>query len=220
VLEASLVFHNGLVIPLLSEFLEHALGDSEARKPDCEWRAFARLSNRLKRLFPRLPILLVLDGLYANGPVMQRWLRAHWQFMIVLRDKDLPTVWEEFRALRPRQSQTLQQNWGQRHQHFSWVNDIEYAYGSNARCLLKLHVVVCEESWERVDQQARAVTETARHAWLSSQPLSQDNVHERCNLGARHRWASKPASSSKSTKATTTSMPLPSTGTPCGATTS
>ncbi len=92
VLEASLVFHNGLVIPLLSEFLEHALGDTEAQKQDCELRGFARLSDRLKTLFPRLPILLLLDGLYANGPVMQRCLRAHWQFMIVLKDKDLPTV--------------------------------------------------------------------------------------------------------------------------------
>jgi hypothetical protein len=188
VLEASLVFHGGLVIPLLSEFLEHALGDNEAQKQDCELRGFVRLSDRLKRLFPRLPILLVLDGLYANGPVMQRCLRAQWQFMIVLRDKDLSSVWEEFRALQPRQSQTLQQNWGQRQQRFSWVNDIEYAYGSNGRCRLKLHVVVCEESWERVDQQAAIVTETARHAWLSSQPLSRENVHERCNLGARHRW--------------------------------
>ncbi len=71
-LEASLVFHNGLVIPLLSEFLAHALGDSEAQKQDGELRGFARLSDQLKRLFPRLPILLVLDGLYANGPVMQR----------------------------------------------------------------------------------------------------------------------------------------------------
>ena len=188
VLEASLVFHGGLVIPLLSEFLEHALGDNEAQKQDCELRGFVRLSDRLKRLFPRLPILLVLDGLYANGPVMQRCLRAQWQFMIVLRDKDLSSVWEEFRALQPRQSQTLQQNWGQRQQRFSWVNDIEYAYGSNGRCRLKLHVVVCEESWERVDQQAAIVTETARHAWLSSQPLSRENVHQRCNLGARHRW--------------------------------
>ena len=137
VLEAGLAFHNGLVIPLLSEFLEHALGDNEAQKQDCELRGFVRLSDRLKRLFPRLPILLVLDGLYANGPVMQRCLRAQWQFMIVLRDKDLSSVWEEFRALQPRQSQTLQQNWGQRQQRFSWVNDIEYAYGSNGRCRLK-----------------------------------------------------------------------------------
>ena len=32
------------------------------------------------------------------------------------------------------------------------------------------------------------VTKTSRHAWLSSQPLSKGNVHDRCNLGARHRW--------------------------------
>ncbi|WP_186408796.1 hypothetical protein [Candidatus Accumulibacter aalborgensis] len=32
------------------------------------------------------------------------------------------------------------------------------------------------------------MSKTSRHAWLSSQPLSHDNVHERCNLGARHRW--------------------------------
>ncbi len=49
-------------------------------------------------------------------------------------------------------------------------------------------MVVCEESWQRVDQQAAIVTETARHAWLSSRPLSCENVHARCNLGARHRW--------------------------------
>jgi hypothetical protein len=49
-------------------------------------------------------------------------------------------------------------------------------------------VVVCEESWERIDEQARTVTQTSRHAWLSSQPLSRENVHARCNLGARHRW--------------------------------
>jgi hypothetical protein len=188
VLEASLAFHNGLVIPLLSEFLEHALGDSEAEKQDCELRAFRRLSERLKTLFPRLPILLLLDGLYANGPVMQRCHAHHWQFMIVLKDKDLPSVWQEFNALLALQPQTRPQTWGKRRQRFSWVNDIDYAFGPNGRQHLKLHVVVCEESWERIDEQARTVTETSRHAWLSSQPLNPENVHERCNLGARHRW--------------------------------
>jgi hypothetical protein len=188
VLEASLAFHNGLVIPLLSEFLEHALGDTEAQKQDCELRGFVRLSERLKTLFPRLPILLLLDGLYANGPVMQRCLHANWQFMIVLQDKDLSTVWQEFHALRTLKPQALQRCWGRRRQHFTWVNDIDYAFASNGRQRLKLHVVVCEESWEMIDEQAMTVTKTAQHAWLSSQPLSHTNVHERCNLGARHRW--------------------------------
>lgn len=188
VLEASLAFHSGLVIPLLSEFLEHARGDSEAQKQDCELRAFVRLSERLKASFPRLPILLLLDGLYANGPVMQRCRAYHWQFMIVLKDQDLSTVWQEFNALQALKPQGVQQNWGKRRQHFTWVNDIDYAFGPNGRHRLKLHVVVCEEGWERADQQANTVTETARHAWLSSQPLERENVHERCNLGARQRW--------------------------------
>jgi len=33
------------------------------------------------------------------------------------------------------------------------------------------------------------LTKTTRHAWLSSQPLNRDNLHERCNLGVRYRWA-------------------------------
>ena len=99
VLEASFAFRNGMVIPLLSEFLEYAKGDTDNNKQDCEQRAFHRLSVRLKRLFPRLPIVLLLDGLYANGPVMARCRQLHWQFMIVLQDKDLPSVWEEADAL-------------------------------------------------------------------------------------------------------------------------
>jgi hypothetical protein len=118
---------------------------------------------------------------------MQRCLRAGWQFMIVLRDKELPSVREEFRAPQPRQSQTRQKDWGKRRQRFSWVNDIEYAFGANGRCRLKLHGLVREERRERVDQQAAIVTETARHAGLSSLPISRENGDARCNPGARHR---------------------------------
>jgi len=188
VTEASLAFHNGLVIPLLSEFLEYAKGDTSADKQDCEQRAFTRLSARIKTLFPRLPIFLLLDGLYANGPVMQRCHQYHWQFMIVLKDHDLSTVWEEFHALHALQPNGCPRNWGERRQRFSWVNAIDYAFSDHGRRHLGVHVVVCEETWETIDEQGARLTTTARHAWLSSQPLSRDNVHERCNLGARHRW--------------------------------
>jgi len=43
-LEASLAFRNGMVIPLLSEFLEYAKGDTDNNKQDCEQRAFHRLT--------------------------------------------------------------------------------------------------------------------------------------------------------------------------------
>jgi len=42
---------------------------------------------------------------------------------------------------------------------------------------------------EEVDpHSAQIVIQRSQHAWLSSEPLSRTKVHERCNLGVRHRW--------------------------------
>jgi hypothetical protein len=190
VLEASLAFSNGMTIPLLSEFLSYAEGDREASKQDCELKAFKRLAQRIKHCFPRLAIRVLLDGLYPNGPVMELCRRYHWQFMIVLQDDSLPTVWEEYRGLRQlERNNQLDRKWGNRKQHFEWVNHIEYRYGNNDRKKQTVHVVTCRESWEEVDSESgKIVQKTSRHAWISSEALSSNNVHERCNLGARHRW--------------------------------
>jgi hypothetical protein len=54
VLEASLAFHNGMTIPLMSEFLSYTEGDTDTNKQDCELKAFKRLARRLKSAFKRL----------------------------------------------------------------------------------------------------------------------------------------------------------------------
>ena len=189
-----LCFANGMVIPLMSEFLDYREGDGERNKQDCEMRAFHRLTERIKHAFPRLPILLLLDGLYANGPVMQRTHDYHWQFMIVLKDDALPSVWREYRALASRSpnlrssNNTHQQYWGGRVQDFCWVNDIGYEFGPNGRQRLTVHALVCDEQWQGLDEHGQIVTCRARHAWLSSRALRRENVHERANLAARYRW--------------------------------
>ena len=115
--------------------------------------------------------------------------RKNWDFMIVLKEKSLPSVWEEFEGLKTLQLENqLNQTWGDRRQRFRWVSNIEYSFGPNGRKRLMVHVVVCEESWEELDENNKRVTKKSRHAWLSSQPITRKNVHERCNLGARHRW--------------------------------
>jgi hypothetical protein len=93
VLEANLGFHTGVSLPLLSEFLNYAEGDPEDHKQDCELKAFYRLAARLKAYFPPLPIVLLLDGLYPNGPLMALCHHYGWQFMMVLPAKCLPWVW-------------------------------------------------------------------------------------------------------------------------------
>ena len=193
VLEASLAFANGMTIPLMSEFLSYAEGDRERNKQDPESKAFKRLAERIKERFPRLPVMVLLDRLYANGPVVELCRRYRWQFMIVLQDDSLPSVWEEVEGLRKLQERNrLDRNWGDRKQHFWWVNDIEYRYGDHERKRQTVHVAICDESWEEADPAtAEIVAKRSKHAWLSSEPLRRENVHERCNLGARHRWGIK-----------------------------
>jgi hypothetical protein len=137
-----------------------------------------------------MPIVLLLDGLYPHGPVLELCRQYHWQFMIVLQDGSLPSVWEEFRGLgRLERQNHLERKWGNRKQRFRWVNRIEYRWGEQERKKQIVHVVACEESWEAIEEHSlKIIAKTARHAWLSSVPLSRENVHERCNLGARHRW--------------------------------
>jgi len=190
VLEANLAFPNGITIPLMSEFLNYVEGDTDNDKQDCETKAFARIAHRLKAAFPRLPIMLLLDGLYPNGPVLRTCRDNRWQFMIVLKDGSLPSVWEEYEGLRKLEAdKQADRTWGNRRQHFQWVNDIEYRYGTNQRNKQTVHLVVCQEYWEEIDAEGNSVQKSSRHAWLSSEPLAKGNLHERCNLGARHRWA-------------------------------
>jgi len=189
VLEANLCFHNGMVIPLMSEFLDYQNGDSEQNKQDCEQKAFHRLAERIKKAFPNLSIILLLDGLYPTGPVMERCHQYHWDFMILLKDGSLPTVWSEYRGLQTLlPNQEYRHNWGERTQLFRWANDIRYDYGPNAEHHLDLNVVVCQEQWPALDDKNTLVTKTATHAWISGRKLWRNNLHTRCNLAARHRW--------------------------------
>ena len=190
VLEANLVFNNGVSIPLMSEFLSMSGGDSDLEKQDCERRAFYRLAERIKKAFPRLRITLLLDGLYPNGPLISQCLQYDWGFMIVLPDKSLPSVWKEYRSLSELETQNhARRTYKGRIQEFEWINHIQYEYDHNPSQALQLHVVVCRESWEEVDTQTGEICEKhSKHAWLSSQSIGQNNIHQRCNLMGRKRW--------------------------------
>jgi hypothetical protein len=218
VVEANLSFQNGMVIPLMSEFLVFGEGDVSRDKQDCETKAFYRLAARLKQSFSHLPIMVLLDGLFATGPVMELCRKNNWQFMIVLQDKSLPSVWEEFHGLKQlEKNNNFVMKWGNRKQRFEWINNIEYCFGQNQRKRLVVHVVVCRETWEEIDPDTcEPITKTSCHAWLSSKPLNLYNVHERCNLGARHRWGIETGILVEKRHGYNLSTSFPTTGTPCG----
>jgi len=167
VLEAVLIGPQGVCIPLMAEFCEN---DDAKTKQDCELKAFYRLAGRLKRLFPKLRLTIVADGLYPCGPVMGICRRNNWDFMIVLPSDSLKTVWEEAQALHrlePENTRAVKR--GNRDQRFWWANDIRYDWNdAKGPHHIKVHVAVCNETWEE-DGQSRGST----WAWVSGAPITQ-----------------------------------------------
>jgi len=200
VLEAVLVFKNGLRFPFMSEFLDYEEYKTVEGKQDSETKAFKRLAPRIKSAFPKLPITILLDGLYPNGPVFEICKKYNWGFMIVLQDGSLKNVWRDVNGLKKYEDddkykkaekrRILKMDWADRKQNFWWVNYLEHEYmidGIKKRSTV--HVVVCEENWEEYSaKEKKTLKKSARHAWVSSEPLEKGNIHERCNLMARFRW--------------------------------
>ena len=98
VLEAKLLLLGGTVISISTEFIENE--GAEVSKQDCELNAFYRMAKKLKGRFPRLPICLGMDSLYACGPVFDLCRGHGWRYIIRFKDGSIKTVAEEFHALK------------------------------------------------------------------------------------------------------------------------
>ena len=184
VLEAKLVGAAGLVLSVMTEFVENP--SQYPNKQDCELKAFYRLADRLKARFPRLPICLLMDGLFAGGPTMSICEKYRWKYIIVLQEGSLPSVQEEFASLLD--------NFPHGHtrfhpvdryrtiQDFDWVNDIEYVDSETNEHTLS--VMRCLES----KPDSKGNLKTARHKWITNFRVTINNVIELCNEGGRLRW--------------------------------
>jgi hypothetical protein len=102
VLEAKLVIDGNIVISIATEFVENETAD--VTKQDCELNAFYRLAKKLKQHFPRLPICLGMDSLYAADPVFSLCEEYGWHYIIRFKDGSIPTVAKEFHVLKNMES--------------------------------------------------------------------------------------------------------------------
>jgi hypothetical protein len=184
VLEAKLVTHTGWVFSVLTEFIENP--SQYPSKQDCELKAFYRLADRLKQRFPRLPLCLLLDGLFAGGPTFAICERYGWQYLIVLREDDLPAVQEEFHALLADASENHLRfhpaDQYQSVQDFHWVNDIAYVDAEHHEHTVS--VIRCLET----KPAAQAERKTTRFKWITNFNVQSSNVLELANQGGRLRW--------------------------------
>lgn len=90
-LMASLVTPTGLCLPMACEWIEN---EPDYDKQDCELRAFYRLVKKLRLLYPKLPMCLLLDGLYAGEPAFDCLKEARMEWMVVFKDGSMPEVYQ------------------------------------------------------------------------------------------------------------------------------
>ena len=83
-LQATVVSPQGVKIPLMVEFIENP--DGEYDKQDCELNACKRLLERLEKKFPRLPVILLMDGLYLCEDILKICRKNNWRLSVTVTD--------------------------------------------------------------------------------------------------------------------------------------
>lgn len=173
VLEAKLVLGESLIVSIASEFIENNGEDAErqghmseeARKQDCETKAFKRLSGKIKKAFPRLPVILLADSLYASEPVMGICRDNGWEFIIRYKTGSIPGIAEEYERIPEKEMSG----------HAEFINGIDY----NGQPVNMLRF------WEeRIVKGVRVRTE---FQWLTSIQITKRNAEKIAGAG-RKRW--------------------------------
>lgn len=172
VLEAKLITPEGMALSVCTEFIENA--DPNATKQDCERAAITRLLATLKTVFPRLPLCLLFDGLYANQTVLRACRQNDWAWIISFKSGSLPTVFREYQTLKELvPHQVLETRVDDRYQRLSWAHDLE-------------HETFRFAAFDCLTYNAEG--DVIYFAWITNLPVRRDTVVALANQGGRKRW--------------------------------
>lgn len=173
VLEAKIVFGEKLIVSMASEFIENNGEDAwnqeniseEERKQDCEIKAFKRLAGKIKKAFPRLPIILLADSLYASEPVMDTCRDNGWEYLIRYKTGSIPGITEEYEKIPEKETSG----------HAEFINGIDY----NGKPVNMLRF------WEEKIIKGKSVRTDFQ--WLTSIRITKTNAEKMSGAG-RKRW--------------------------------
>jgi hypothetical protein len=170
-LEAKLVTPSGFCLSLATEFVENPQPD--VTKQDCERKALVRLAGRLKRDYPQLSICLLMDGLYACGPVFELCRKNRWRFIVTFKEGSACAVFEDYQQLKAAGATPRRYAQEGISQVYQWVNGV--AFSGHA-----VNVLECLET--RPDQRA------TRFVWATNLPVDETNHVTLATDGGRQRW--------------------------------
>ena len=176
-LEAKLVCGN-MTFSLATEFVENETytddkGNSYRKfdKQDCELKAAYRLLKKIKKRFPKLPIIIGGDALYLGRPFLELCDELKFDYIIRYKESDAPSIKRNFDEIKISES------------NFEYQNEIIFGDLKDNK-FYTLNVVSHDE--EDIDDET-GETIKKNFSYVTSLKLTSKNKEEIVSLG-RRRW--------------------------------
>jgi len=176
-LEAKLVCGN-MTFSLATEFVENETytdkdGNTYRKfdKQDCELKASYRLLEKIKKRFPKLPIIIGGDALYLGRPFLELCNKYNFEYIIRYKENDAPTIKRNFNEIKITDGNYQYQN----EIIFGDLKDKEF---------YTLNVISYDE--ENVDEKTGEVFIT-NFSYVTSLEIKNNNKESIVLLG-RRRW--------------------------------
>ena len=176
VLEAKLVLGDKIIISLGTEFIENEKEDVD--KQDCETNAAKRLLKRIKEEFPRLPLCIQGDALYATEPMMELCRKNGWKYIFTQKETRQKNIASDYQLLDEKEDKTQVSQIGKEKGNGAYYNHMEKVSGKTEEMNLYEYI------YEREEEEGLV---KVSFQWLTNIELTKKNLEEMIEAG-RGRW--------------------------------
>ena len=177
-LEAKLVCGN-MTFSLATEFVENETytdkdGNTYKKfdKQDCELKASYRLLKKIKKRFPKLPIIIGGDALYIGKPFLKLCDKYKFEYIIRYKEDSASTIKKDF------------DNFNIVDENYKYQNGIIYGEPDENKQYYTVNVISYDE--EQIDEETAEII-IKNFSYITSLEIQNDNKENIILLG-RRRW--------------------------------
>lgn len=163
------------VIPLAPEAIKNTDGDD---KQDCEINAGKRVIKKIRRIHPKLGIIIVADSLYSKQPFIHELKKAGMSFILVAKPGDHKTMmqWVQEQKQMGEVSSLEYKDHKARVHVYEWINHMPLNASQDTPWVnfFQYRIIVKGKT-------------TFKNSWVTDIAIHKDNV-EQMVKGGRARW--------------------------------
>ena len=162
------------VIPLAPKEVRNADG---TEKQDCEVNAGKRLITKMRKAHPKLPSLIVADGLYSKQPFIEALGSEGMRFVLVAKDEDHKVLMEYVEGARAlHEVSRMEVKDGTRLHVYEWINGVPLNGNDDTPSINYFTYALSYEG-----------KRTYYNSWVTDIPIEEKNIGELARIG-RTRW--------------------------------